>query len=110
MTVLTINGGKGMNQKILEQITEAAKTEQKSTEHLLIKLMEEVGEASQSYLSTTKASGSEYKDLSLVDFQEELVDILLVTLTLLKRTEIFDEELENLLTKKISKWLEKQGN
>jgi NTP pyrophosphatase (non-canonical NTP hydrolase) len=103
MTVLTINGGKGMNQKILEQITEAAKTEPKSTEHLLIKLMEEVGEASQ-------ASGSEYKDLSLVDFQEELVDILLVTLTLLKRTEISDEELENLLTKKISKWLEKQGN
>ena len=58
-----------MNQKILEQITEAAKTEPKSTEHLLIKLMEEVGEASQAYLSTTKASGSEYKDLSLVDFR-----------------------------------------
>lgn len=110
MTVLTIYGGRRMNQKILQQITEAAKSEKKSIEHLLIKLMEEVGEASQAYLSTTKASGSEYKKLSLVDFQEELVDIILVTITLLKRTEISDEELENLLNKKISKWLEKQGN
>ena len=99
-----------MNEELLQQITKAARTEGKSTEHLLIKLMEEVGEASQAYLSTTKASGSNYKQLSVADFQEELVDILLVTITLLKRTEISDEELVALLNRKIAKWLAKQEN
>lgn len=110
MTLLSFNGGIKMDEEIMKQITIAANTETKSTEHLLLKLMEEVGEASQAFLSLTKVSGSHYKELSQADFQEELVDILLVTITLLKKSDISDAELEGLFSKKIAKWLEKQGS
>lgn len=98
-----------MKKELLERLIQATKTEEKTTEHLLIKLMEEVGEASEAYLSTSKASGSDYKQLSSVDFQEELVDILLVAFTLLKKTGISEDEMTLLFNKKINKWLEKQG-
>lgn len=93
-----------MNKATINKIYEVALKEPKSTEHLLLKLMEEVGEASQAYLSTTQASGSQYKELSQLDFQEELVDSLLVLLTLIKKTGISEESLDELLLKKIVKW------
>lgn len=99
-----------MNTDLLEVILKAADKEKKSTEHLLLKLMEEVGEASQAFLSKEKAAGSDYKELSLGDFQEELVDVLLVTITLLNRTEISEDDFTILLNNKINKWLEKQKN
>ncbi|MBO0477105.1 MazG-like family protein [Vagococcus sp. DIV0080] len=98
-----------MNQELINRIFKVAETEPKSREQLIIKLMEEVGEVSQAHLSTVKASGSQYKELTDEDFQEELVDTILVTLTLLKKTGISNEELTNLLTKKINKWESKQG-
>lgn len=98
-----------MNQELINRIFKVAATEPKSREQLIIKLMEEVGEVSQAHLSTVKASGSQYKELTDEDFQEELVDTILVTLTLLKKTGITNEELISLLTKKINKWESKQG-
>ena len=98
-----------MNQELINRIFKVAETEPKSREQLIIKLMEEVGEVSQAHLSMVKASGSQYKELTDEDFQEELVDTILVTLTLLKKTGITNEELTNLLTKKINKWESKQG-
>ena len=98
-----------MNSEIISKIFEVAKTEPKSIEHLLLKLMEEVGEASQAYLSTAQASGSDYKSLSQDDFKEELVDSLLVLLTLIHKTDISEEELENLVITKIAKWESKQN-
>lgn len=98
-----------MNEVTINKIYEVALKEPKSTEHLLLKLMEEVGEASQAYLSTTQASGSQYKELSQLDFQEELIDSLLVLLTLIKKTGISEESLDELLLKKIAKWESKQN-
>lgn len=98
-----------MNEATINKIYEVALKEPKSTEHLLLKLMEEVGEASQAYLSTTQASGSQYKELSQLDFQEELIDSLLVLLTLIKKTGISEESLDELLLKKIAKWESKQN-
>lgn len=98
-----------MNQELINRIFKVAETEPKSREQLIIKLMEEVGEVSQAHLSTVKASGSQYKELTDEDFQEELVDTILVTLTLLKKTGITNEELTRLFTKKINKWESKQG-
>lgn len=97
-----------MNQESITRIFDVAKTEPKSVEHLLLKLMEEVGEASQAYLSTTKASGSVYKQLTQENFQEELVDSLLVLLTLIKRSDISEIDLELLINQKVTKWQEKQ--
>lgn len=98
-----------MNEVTINKIYEVALKEPKSTEHLLLKLMEEVGEASQAYLSTTQASGSQYKELSQLDFQEELVDSLLVILTLIKKTGISEASFDELLLKKIAKWESKQN-
>lgn len=98
-----------MNQELINRIFKVAETEPKSAEHLLLKLMEEVGEASQAYLSTSQASGSSYKELSQQDFQEELVDSLLVILTLIKRSGISEVDLEALMNKKIDKWEAKQA-
>lgn len=98
-----------MDQELINRIFKVAETEPKSREQLIIKLMEEVGEVSQAHLSTVKASGSQYKELTDEDFQEELVDTILVTLTLLKKTGITNEELTRLFTKKINKWESKQG-
>ncbi len=98
-----------MNQELINRIFKVAETEPKSREQLIIKLMEEVGEVSQAHLSMVKASGSQYKELTDEDFQEELVDTILVTLTLLKKTGISTEELTRLFTKKINKWESKQG-
>ena len=97
-----------MNIELINRIFKVAETEPKSVEHLLLKLMEEVGEASQAYLSTSQASGSGYKELSQQDFQEELVDSLLVVLTLIKRSGISEANLEALVNKKIDKWESKQ--
>lgn len=98
-----------MDQELINRIFKVAETEPKSREQLIIKLMEEVGEVSQAHLSTVKASGSQYKGLTDEDFQEELVDTVLVTLTLLKKTGISNEELTRLFANKINKWESKQG-
>lgn len=90
--------------ELLNKILEVAAKEPKSIEHLLLKLMEEVGEASQAYLSLNNVSGSKYKSNSKSDFQEELIDSLLVLITLINKTGISKDELEVLIEKKITKW------
>lgn len=97
-------------EKILVKISEAAKTEPKTIEQLFMKLIEELGEASQAYLSSENISGNNYKNLNREDVKEELVDTLLVTFSLLYKLDSTDREIENLMNKKIDKWLQKQNN
>lgn len=96
--------------ELINQILDAAKNEPKSIDHLLLKLMEEVGESSQAYLSSIHSSGSNYKNLSIDNFREELIDILLVTITLLHKTDIDRKQFIDLINTKIEKWQSKQGN
>lgn len=98
-----------MNKELLDKIKEASKNEPKSLEQLFIKWMEELGETSQAFLSSQKASGNRYKDLSLDDFKEELIDTLLVNLDLIYKVGMTDSEMENIAQKKINKWIEKQN-
>lgn len=94
--------------KLLYQFIETAKSEPKSEELLLIKLMEEIGEVSEAYLSSKHPAMNKDKNLTLEDYQEELVDTLLVTATLLFKSEISREDFEDLCKRKISKWQSKQ--
>ncbi|GAJ25737.1 hypothetical protein JCM15457_615 [Liquorilactobacillus sucicola DSM 21376 = JCM 15457] len=95
---------------ILSDIKKAAQQEPKNVQQQFLKLMEEVGEAAQAYLSAQKASGNRYKDLDINDTKEELVDVLLVTYAILIKLDISQDELNELLKKKINKWLNKQNN
>lgn len=97
-----------MNNNLLKQISYAASQEPKNTDQEFLKLMEEVGEASQAYLSSINASGAGYKHLTSANTQEELVDILLVTFTLLKQLGATDDEIQKLLSIKTTKWINKQ--
>lgn len=90
------------------QIQRAAAQEPKTPDQQFLKLMEEVGEASQAYLSSQKASGADYKQLTVANTQEELVDVLLVTYALLQKLGTTDETLTTLLQTKTAKWLSKQ--
>ncbi len=96
--------------ELMNQIRLAAEQEPKTVSQQFLKLMEEVGESSQAYLSSQKASGSGYKQLTTANTKEELVDVLLVTLAILHKLDTSDAELENLLTTKTAKWLSKQDS
>lgn len=98
-----------MNDLILE-IEKAASLEPKSVGQQLLKLMEEVGEASQAYLSAEDVSGSSYKNLSFNNTKEELVDVLLVTYAILIKMDVSHAELAELLKEKTAKWIKKQNN
>ncbi|GEQ34191.1 hypothetical protein B795N_20730 [Marinilactibacillus psychrotolerans] len=94
--------------KTIQQFLRTAKNESKSTEILLIKLTEEVGEVAEAYLSDNHSSLNENKNLTLQDYQEELVDTLMVAATLLVKTGINEKDCINLFNKKIKKWQSKQ--
>ena len=96
-----------MNNSI-SQFINTAKNEPKSSELLIIKLMEEVGEVSEAYLSCNHSTANENKKLTTHDFQEELVDTLMVTATLLVKSGISQQNFDKLFRKKIKKWQSKQ--
>ncbi|MCT0017567.1 hypothetical protein EFE32_12360 [Lactococcus lactis subsp. lactis] len=98
-----------MDNETFDKIREASKKETKTIEQLLIKWMEELGEASQAFLSMQKVSGSHYKNLKIDDLKEELVDALLVNLDLIYKVGMTDIELKNICHKKIDKWVRKQN-
>ncbi|KRL37862.1 MazG-like family protein [Liquorilactobacillus uvarum] len=95
---------------LIVEIEKAAHLEPKSVEQQFLKLMEEVGEAAQAYLSAENVSGNSYKKLNIDNTKEELVDILLVTYAVLVKLDISHAELIKLLKQKTNKWLEKQNN
>lgn len=98
-----------MNKELFDKIKETSKNEPKSLEQLFIKWMEEMGEASQAFLSSQKASGNQYKGLSLDDLKEELIDTLLVNLALVYKVGMTESEMKNIAQRKINKWIEKQN-
>ncbi|WP_428815665.1 hypothetical protein [Lactococcus lactis] len=98
-----------MNNELLKQIKETSKNEPKTLEQLFVKWMEELGEASQALLSHQKVSGNQYKNLELENLKEELIDTLLVNLDIIYKIGMSDSEIENMIQKKINKWIQKQN-
>lgn len=96
--------------ELMKQIRLAAEQEPKTVSQQFLKLMEEVGESSQAYLSSQHASGSGYKQLTTANTKEELTDVLLVTLAILHKLGTTDEELATLVSTKTAKWLAKQDH
>lgn len=97
-----------MSENLLEKIRQASLQEPKTIQQQFLKLMEELGEACQAYLSAAQASGNRYKNLNQEDLKEELADIMLVTMAILYKLDTTDEELMALLARKTEKWVEKQ--
>ena len=97
-----------IDQQLQAKIIAVATQEPKTIEQQFLKLMEEAVAAAQAYLAANHASGNDYKNLDLVDTNEELTDILLVTVAMLVKLDCQPEELETLLKKKVKKWLEHQ--
>ncbi|HCM88956.1 MULTISPECIES: MazG-like family protein [Vagococcus] len=92
-------------ERLLDQIKQLAEKEPKTLEQMALKLSEESGEVAQSVLSYTKASGNQYKQLTINDIKEECIDTLLVSLALyFKLADDPDTELSDILDKKIIKW------
>ncbi len=97
-------------ENIVDKIRKATETEPKNPEQQFMKLIEELGEASQAYLSSKGISGNKYKQLSENNVKEELVDVLLVTFALLSQLGATDDEIETLIDRKINKWLHNQSH
>jgi NTP pyrophosphatase (non-canonical NTP hydrolase) len=95
---------------MIDKIKKATQSEPKKPEQQFMKLIEEVGEASQAYLSSEGASGNKYKHLDQSNVKEELVDVLLVTFALLSKVGATDEEIEELINRKVDKWIHNQNH
>ncbi|KRK36376.1 MazG-like family protein [Loigolactobacillus bifermentans] len=93
---------------LLEQINQIADQEPKNLTQQTLKLMEEVGEAAQALLSSQGASGSGYKGLTTQNTQEEFVDVLLVTLAILRKLQPDQAITDQLIQQKVAKWAAKQ--
>lgn len=87
-----------------KKIAAMSLVERKDVPQLLMKLLEEFGEASQAHLSRTDAPGCGYKGKTTDDFHEELADMFLVLSALMVRDGITTKELDALLNKKMTKW------
>ncbi|MGZ0040699.1 MazG-like family protein [Paenibacillus ottowii] len=90
--------------QILKKIQYLSSQEKKTLEQMVLKLSEEVGETSQAMLSYMNANGSEYKQLNISDVKEECADVILVALSLFYKLSSDEEELQQFLSKKVSKW------
>ncbi|MEZ7794690.1 MazG-like family protein [Niallia circulans] len=88
----------------LERVRKLSNLEPKTLEQMALKLSEEAGEVSQAVLSYSNASGSDYKQLNKEDIKEECVDTLLVALSLFYKLSNQEEELYDLLDRKMNKW------
>jgi NTP pyrophosphatase (non-canonical NTP hydrolase) len=91
-------------EKLLREIKVLSVKEPKTLEQLTLKMSEEVGETSQAVLSYLKANGSEYKRLGINDVKEECVDVILVSLALFYKLAEDENELYELIEKKMNKW------
>ncbi len=91
-------------ERLLQKIKALSEKEKKTLEQMVLKLTEEVGETSQAMLSYRQASGSEYKNLDLSDVKEECVDVILVALALFYKLSEDENELQDVLSKKVDKW------
>ncbi|KZE77001.1 hypothetical protein A9P44_08180 [Paenibacillus polymyxa] len=90
--------------QILKKIQYLSSQEKKTLEQMVLKLSEEVGETSQAMLSYMNANGSEYKQLNISNVKEECADVILVALSLFYKLSSDEEELQQFLSKKVSKW------
>lgn len=89
--------------KTLQKFIELSKNNPKADIEIILKLQEEVGEVSGAFLSAVGASGSNYKENTLEDVKEELVDVLMVAGSLLVRMSS-EEEILEILETKVQKW------
>ncbi|MFE0507775.1 MazG-like family protein [Peribacillus butanolivorans] len=94
-------------EQLLRQIKLLSEKEPKTLEQMALKLSEEVGETSQAVLSYLKANGSEYKQLGINDVKEECVDVILVSLALFYKVAENENELQELIIRKMDKWQSK---
>lgn len=92
----------------ITKIEELNATEKKSLLEVALKLSEEVGEVSQAVLSSQGASGASYKNLSLVDVQEESVDVVICALSAFFKAGGDTRSLQTLIEKKCQKWAANQ--
>jgi len=79
----------------------------KTSEEIVLKLMEEVGEVAQAILSFKGAQGCEYKAKGRDDVIEELVDVSMVVESLLHRYNVSDARFNAMFNQKLNKWEDK---
>lgn len=93
--------------ELLNEIQELSIQNGKTVEQIGLKLSEETGECSQAILAYTNAEGSVYKGFGVNDIKEECIDVILVAMSLFYKLNGNNEELNNLLSKKMEKWQNK---
>jgi NTP pyrophosphatase (non-canonical NTP hydrolase) len=93
-----------MNAEILAEIERLTELDTKSLMERLGKLTEETGEVAGAILALKNVSGSAYKDSDREDAVEECIDVLIVVRSLLVQLEASEDEIEELLQKKMKKW------
>ena len=74
-----------------------------------LKLMEEAGELAEAILGVDKAPGQEYKGLDLNNVKEEVIDVLLVSLSICYSSGMTDDEILTGIKNKLDKWKKIQG-
>jgi NTP pyrophosphatase (non-canonical NTP hydrolase) len=74
-----------------------------------LKLMEEAGELAVAILGVDKAPGQEYKGLDLNNVKEEVIDVLLVSLSICYSSGMTDDEILTGIKNKLDKWKKIQG-
>lgn len=88
----------------MELVRRLTLTDGKSKVERALKLCEEVGEVAAAVLSETNAPGCVYKTLDRDDVLQELVDVQIMTASLVAHYDFTDEEVSAMFQKKCEKW------
>lgn len=94
-----------MNQKLYNLICEVSRLENKTVIERTVKLSEEVGELSAEILKLHGLKGTNDTVRELKQHvKKECIDVILVTLSILKKYDTDYEEFEEIYMEKLEKW------
>jgi NTP pyrophosphatase (non-canonical NTP hydrolase) len=93
----------------IHEIDELSRKAHRPLTHRGLKLAEETGEVSAAIQSYEGQLGTEYKQQTVEDVKEEIIDTMLVLYSMLSDLEVSEEEFQSIIDKKIAKWRKVTG-
>ncbi len=97
-----------MDQKLLEFVQYLSKRDKKTLSQKALKTSEEVGELSKSVLSFDNAYATTHRFIPKNKILEEVADVLLTAMSVAYDLDFTNEDIEEMMLSKATKWLELQ--
>lgn len=98
-----------MKNETLKYIRNLSKQDRKTLTQKCLKIAEETGELSKAILPFENAAGTNHRFTYKDQILEEVVDILLTAVSVAMSLDFTDEDLSNMIDRKVAKWGELQG-